>query len=136
MAKLLEIPIQIAPPGEPSSLDVTPFIVLNSYNVSNQPVYEEWTDGYGRSRRNVKRRKLVGTFTLRFQKASDYQFFLAKLKSERTDGFDYILANVYDNKERTVKQSANVYLDFEIPDVEPSLGYSFNEDIEVTLTEV
>ena len=129
MAKLFEIPLTGG-----SSLDVTPFIVLNTYNVSTQSVYEGWTDGKGQERRSVKRRKLQGSFSLRFFKAADYQSFLSAVESERATGFDYIAVNAYDNKLRAAR-AANVYLDFEVPDLEPSLGYSFNEDIEVTVTE-
>lgn len=130
MAKLFEIPLT-----EETSLDITPFIVLNSYAVSNQPIYTEWTDGNGHERRAIKRRKLQGTFSVMFFKASDYRDFLSAIENSRVSGYDFIVANVYDNKTREVKEGINVYLDYEPMNVEPSIGFSFNEEIEITVTE-
>lgn len=131
MSKLFEIPIT---GGE--SFDVTPMIVLNTYNVSNQSIYDEWTDGYYHERRGVKRKKLKGSFSVKFFNVSDYQNFLSNIENGKVDGFDYIVANVYDNKSRTVVSAANVYVDFEPINVEPSIGFSFNEEIEIEITEV
>lgn len=131
MSKLFEIPIT---GGE--SFDITPMIVLNTYNVSKQSIYDEWTDGYCHERRGVKRKKLKGSFSVKFFNVSDYQNFLSKIESGKVDGFDYIVANVYDNKSRTVVNAANVYVDYEPINVEPSIGFSFNEEIEIEITEV
>ena len=130
MSKLFEIPYSSG-----GSLDVTPFIVLNTYNVSSQPVYDEWTDGNCHTRRSVKRRRLEGSFSVKFFKVADYQNFLLAVEQQRAEGFDYITVNAYDNKSRSVKTSVNVYLDYEMPDLEPSVGYSFNEEVEITVTE-
>lgn len=130
MSKLFEIPYSSG-----GSLDVTPFIVLNTYNVSSQAVYDEWTDGNGHSRRGVKRRRLEGSFSVKFFNIADYRNFFDAVEQERAEGFDYITVNAYDNKLRTVKTSANVYLDYELPDLEPSVGYAFNEEVEITVTE-
>ncbi len=133
MAKLFEIPI-ISDGQESTSLDVTPFIVLNTYNVSSQPVVKNWVDGNGHDRRAVKRRRLEGSFNVKFFNLSDYQAFLAAIEGQRVTGFDYLSVRAYDNKLRTVK-TANVYLDYELPDVEPSIGWSFNEEIEINVKE-
>ena len=133
MAKLFEIPI-ISDGQESTSLDVTPFIVLNTYNVSSQPVFKNWNDGNGHERRAVKRRRLEGSFNVKFFSLSDYQAFLAAIEGQRVTGFDYLPVRAYDNKSRTVK-TANVYLDYELPDVEPSIGWSFNEEIEINVKE-
>lgn len=130
MAKLFEIPL-----SENTSLDITPFIVLNTYAVSTQAVYAEWTDGNCYERRGIKRRKLEGSFSVKFFSAKDYQDFLSAIENNRVPGFDYIIANVYDNKKREVKEGAAVYLDYEPPNVEPAIGFSFNEEIEITVTE-
>lgn len=131
MAKLFEIPITGG-----TAFDVTPFIVLNTYEVSSQPDYEGWIDGYGHNRRNVKRRKLEGSFSVKFFNKKDYQDFLTAVESARVTGFDYIVANVYDNKTRAAVSTVNIYLDYELPNLEPSIGYSFNEEIDIDVTEV
>ena len=129
MSKLFEIPYSSG-----GSLDITPFIVLNTYSVSSVPVFDTWNDGNGHERRAVKRRRLEGTFSVKFFSSSAYQSFLAAIEGQRVTGYDYIPVNAYDNKTRTVK-SVNVYLDYEPPNVEPSVGRSFNEEIEITVTE-
>lgn len=133
MAKLFEIPI-ISNGQTTSSLDVTPFIVLNTYDVSSQPVFKNWNDGNGHERRAVKRRRLEGSFNVKFFNLSDYQSFLAAIEGQRVEGFDYISVKAYDNKSRTVK-TVNVYLDYEPPEIEPSIGWSFNEEIEINVKE-
>ena len=134
MAKLFEIPITSG--GQASSFDVTPFIVLNTYAVSSQPVYEDWEDGYCHARRAVRRRKLQGSFDVKFFNQKDYQDFLSTVESARVTGFDYIVANVYDNKSRTVHSTVNIYFDYEPANLEPSVGYSFNEEFSIDVEEV
>ena len=130
MSKLLEITY-----GDSSTFDVTPHIVLNSYNVSSQANYETWTDGNQHERRGVKRRKLKGSFSLMFFDRTAYANFLNAIENGRETEFDYYTVNIYDNKARNYRSTVNVYLDFELPNVEPSIGYSFNEEIEVEVTE-
>lgn len=130
MSKLLEITY-----GDSSTFDVTPHIVLNSYNVSSQADYETWTDGNQHERRGVKRRKLKGSFSLMFFDRTAYTNFLNAIENGRETEFDYYTVNIYDNKARNYRSTVNVYLDFELPNVEPSIGYSFNEEIEVEVTE-
>lgn len=134
MAKLFEIPITRG--GQQTLFDVTPFIVLNTYEVSSQPVYDDWVDGYNHSRRLVKRRKLKGSFDVKFFDVKDYRDFLSIVEEARVTGFDYIVANVYDNKLRAVKSTVNIYVDYELPNVEPSIGYSFNEEVTIDVEEV
>lgn len=129
MSKLFEIPYAAG-----GSLDVTPFIVLNTYEVSSQPIFDKWNDGKGNERRAIKRRRLEGSFSVKFFNHSDYQAFLAAIEGERVTGFDYVPVNAYDNKTRTVK-TINAYLDYEPLEIEPSIGWSFNEEIEIKVTE-
>lgn len=134
MAKLFEIPITRG--GQQTLFDVTPFIVLNTYEVSSKPVYDDWVDGYNHSRRSVKRRKLQGSFDVKFFDVKDYRDFLSIVEEARITGFDYIVANVYDNKSRAVISTVNIYVDYELPNVEPSIGYSFNEEFTIDVEEV
>jgi len=134
MAKLFEFVIGSG--NEATSFDVTPFIVLNTYNVSGQSVFEEWTDGYGHDRRGVKRKRLEGSFSLKFFNTKDYTDFLTNIELAKFTGYDYYKVNAYDDKLRAVIQNVFVYLDYELPNLEPSLGYSFNEEIEITVTEM
>ena len=114
-------------------LDITPFIVLNTYEVSSQPEYNSWFDGNHVERRAVKRTRLKGSFSVKFFKAKDYQDFLSAIETNKTLG-DYLEATVYDNKARNTV-TTDVFLDYEPANVEPSVGWSFNDEIEVELTE-
>lgn len=115
------------------ALDITPFIVLGSYNVSSQPDYNTWKDGNSTVRRAVKRKILKGSFNVLFFNSKDYYDFLAAIESNKTLG-DYIYVTAYDNKLRNIK-TANVFLDYEPINVEPMIGRSFNEEIEIKVTE-
>lgn len=115
------------------ALDITPFIVLNSYQVSSQPDYDTWFDGNRTERRGVKRKKLKGSFSVKFFSQKDYRDFLNAIETNKTTG-DYIYVTVYDNKLRNVK-TTNVFMDYEPIDIEPSIGWSFDEETEITITE-
>ena len=133
MSKLFEIKYT----GGQSSqtLDVTPFIVLSSYAVSSQADGSTWTDGNNHERRLVKRRRLKGSFSVKFFDRLDYVNFLEAIEGSRNEGYDYSTADVYDNKTRTVKSNALVYIDYEPSNEEPTAGWDFTEEIEITITE-
>lgn len=117
------------------ALDVTPFIVLNSYAVSEQCEYIQWYDGAGTDRRGIKRRKLIGSFSLHFMNPNDYKTFIETVESSKSSDYaDSIQATVYNNKTRSTT-STRVYLDYDPPNIEPSAGYSFTEEFEVNLSE-
>lgn len=117
------------------ALDITPFIVLNTYAVSTQSEYVQWYDGEGTDRRGVKRRKLTGSFTVHFMSPSDYSSFITAVESAKDPDYaDAISATVYNNKTRTTS-TTRVYLDYDPPNVEPSAGYSFTEEFEINLSE-
>lgn len=115
-------------------LDITPFIVLNSYKVSSQPLFETWTDGDCLERRGVKRRKLKGTFNVKFFSANDFSSFLDAVEAARTSG-DYITATVYDVKAKAISENISVFFDYEPVNVLPSAGLSDTEEIEITITQ-
>lgn len=143
MSKLLEIKYEVTTTVEGTdnetttieSFDVTPFIVLNEYSISDQAECEKWTDGNGRERRGLIRRRLKGSFSVKFFNQKDYQDFLSAVIKSRDDGFDYLTVNAYDNKSRTYQEDIEAYFDFEPINVEPSIGWSFNEEIEIEFYE-
>lgn len=145
MSKLLEIKYEVTTTVEGTdnetttttieSFDVTPFIVLNTYSISDQSECEKWTDGNGKERRGLIRRRLKGSFSVKFFNQKDYQDFLSAVIKSRDDGFDYLTVNAYDNKSRTYQEDIEAYFDFEPINVEPSIGWSFNEEIEIEFYE-
>lgn len=137
MSKLLEIKYTevVDNVSTDISFDATSFIVLNTYGISDQPDVTKWTDGNNHERRGLKRRRLKGSFSVKFFNQKDYQDFLSAIIKSRAEGFDYITVNIYDNKSRTYIENANVYFDFEPINVEPSIGWSFDEETEIEVTE-
>lgn len=116
-------------------LDITPFIVLNSYNISSQPEFDTWYDGNRLERRAIKRWKLKGSFEVKFFEQKDYQDFLHAIESQvELNSASYVRATVYDNKKRTTKE-ADVYIDYEPANLEPIAGHEDNEETEITITE-
>ena len=134
MSKMLEI-LYTSGDSQELAFDVTPFIVLNTYGISDQPVVDTWTDGNNHERRGLKRRRLKGDFSVKFFDQKSYQDFLAAIIASRVEGFDYLTVNIYDNKSRTYNSNVNVYFDFEPLNVEPSVGWSFNEEIDINVSE-
>ena len=131
MSKLFEVSLL----NSQGTFDVTPFIVLNSYEVSIQPVYKEWVDANGKYRKGVKRTQLKGSFNVKFFNQKDYNDFFNALENNKVQGTDYLTANVYDNKSRALLSSKSVYISYEPANVEPSVGWSFNEEISIEVEE-
>ena len=137
MSKLLEIKYTEVVDNVSTDIlfDATSFIVLNTYGISDQPDYQKWTDGNSHERRGLKRRRLKGSFSVKFFNQKDYQDFLSAIIKSRAEGFDYITVNIYDNKSREYIENVNMYFDFEPINVEPSIGWSFDEETEIEATE-
>lgn len=137
MSKLLEIKYTEVVDSVSTDIlfDATSFIVLNTYGISDQPDYQKWTDGNHHERRGLKRRRLKGSFSVKFFNQKDYQDFLSAIIKSRAEGFDYITVNIYDNKSREYIENVNMYFDFEPINVEPSIGWSFDEETEIEATE-
>lgn len=131
MSKLFEIPYI----NNTGAFDVTPFIVLNTYEVSEQSVYKEWTDANGKFRKGVKRTQIKGSFDVKFFSQKDYADFMSALRDNHSPNEDYITVNLYENKSRTFLTSKDIYVEYEPANVEPSIGWSFNEEISITISE-
>ena len=114
-------------------LDVTPFIVAGSYDVSTQPDYEEWVDGYHSLRRTIKGWRLQGSFNVKFFSLSEYNNFLSAIENNILNG-GYIYATVYDNKTKQVF-TTYVFIDYTLPNLAPLVGRSDNEEITINITQ-
>lgn len=115
-------------------LDITPFIVLGTYDVSMQPEYNTWYDGNRTERRGIKRTKLKGTFSVKFFSLKDYNDFFDAIETNKTPGDYLTAAKVYDNKSRTEMENVDVYVDYEPTNQAPAVGHDFSDEIEITLT--
>ena len=114
-------------------LDITPFIVAGSYNVSTQPEYEEWTDGYHSLRRTIKGWKLRGSFNVKFFSLSNYNSFLDVIEANVLNG-GYVYATVYDTKTKQVF-TTYVFIDYDPANMAPLVGRSDNDETTITITQ-
>lgn len=70
--------------GVIGDIDITKYIIKDTYKVNSEPVYESWQDGNFRSHRIYTRTKVTGSFDVIFFGEDDgpYQDFLALIASE------------------------------------------------------
>lgn len=67
------------------STDYSANVVAGSYDVNNDPVYNEWEDGNAKTHRQKIRDKIVGSFDMFFRSLTDYTDFLTVLENATTD---------------------------------------------------
>lgn len=113
--------------------DITTHIVAPTYKVNEQPVYEEWTDSNYTLHREVVRRKVQGTFTVKFDVASEMNSFINQLRTiQNSDGSVPVL--IYVHNLRQVKEK-NVFVECDPANTIPLLNHEQDEGFEVTITE-
>lgn len=63
--------------------NITKYIIKDSYEINNEPVYEAWQDGNFREHRIYTRNKIIGKFDVIFFDTNNgaYQSFLSTLAS-------------------------------------------------------
>lgn len=72
-------------------------IVANTYDVNDQPQYEEWTDANYRIHRVVTREtKVIGSFQVKFNKKEDIEEFMIKF-GDPTHRYNPIYLTVFVN---------------------------------------
>ena len=62
---------------KPTGSDYT-VIVMNTYDVNDQPQYEEWIDANYKVHRVLTRQKIEGNFQVKFTKKEDIEEFMQK----------------------------------------------------------
>lgn len=115
------------------TLDLTQNIVVPTYKVSRQPVYEEWQDSNWTTHRDVVKKAAEGTFTLKFMDVLDYEAFENAIESyTETDGS--INVDLYLNKTRELVNT-NVFIEYDPVDNLPFYGVKDYDGIEITIKE-
>lgn len=114
-------------------LDITPFIIAGSYNVSTQPEYDEWVDGWRTLRRTIRGWKLRGSFKVKFFSLGDYNNFLDTIENNILNG-GYVYATVYDTKTKQIF-TTYVFIDYDPSNMAPLVGRSDNEEFDITITQ-
>lgn len=61
-------------------------ILLDTYNVNQIEVYTQWDDANGDHHRSIYKRRISGTFTMKFASATEYKAFLLDVKNNTRNG--------------------------------------------------
>ena len=120
-----------------NNINITPYIVLGSWNVNEKDVYETWEDANRLIHRGKIRTRVSGDFTVKFVDISAYEQFLDTMNdpvNKNSDGSGTFHCLVYLNNKKTTK-TIDAFLDFECSDYIPILGSNEDEGISVTLEE-
>lgn len=91
------------------STDLTDYADIQNYNVNQEDVFEEWTDGNYVTHRVVTRTRISGTVKLGFKDAVAWAAFQTLLTSQRNINGYYPVTLYVNNTGDTV--TTNVFLD-------------------------
>lgn len=113
--------------------DFTNCIVLGSYTINSIPVYNEWTDANYTKHKDIVRKRVTGTLSLKFFEEDDYTDFL-RLVEENTKNDGTIPLTVYvNNIDRAM--TIDAFLDVKFPNLLPVVGQNANKEISVSIEE-
>lgn len=66
--------------------DISQNIIAGSYDVNEYEVSKVWTDGNGRKHKDFIRKKIQGSFTLKYNTQEEYKKFLLRCRNSKEDG--------------------------------------------------
>lgn len=92
-------------------IDLSSFIINETYSVNIEDVYNAWTDGNGTNHRDIYRTRISGEFKMKFYNPDRFIEFLEALSSLKTSGGYYPITCYVNNLGRM--QEINVYMDFD-----------------------
>ena len=93
-----------------NNIDFSDHVLAGTYDISDVPVYTEWTDANGRDHREVFRKRLQGSFDMYFKTVDEFEVFNSAYKTIRQDsGLTRIM--IMNNSTNQVEQK-DVYFDF------------------------
>lgn len=120
--------------AEKQYLDLTNNIVVPSYAVNNTLIYDEWQDANLNKHKYIRRTKITGSFTLLFTNVDDYVNFKNFYKDciQNTTRID---AQLWVENEHQLKDAV-IYMDFELKDDMPLMGFAELDGIEINIEEI
>ena len=95
--------------GSDASGDLSRYADIQNFDVNQEEVFQEWTDGNWTDHREVVRTRISGTINLGFKTATDWNAFISLLNSNRTAA-GYFPITVWVNNLGT-SESINAFLD-------------------------
>ncbi len=114
-------------------LDLTQFIEVPTYKVNLKDGYDEWTDMNKVDHHDINKQKAEGTFSVKFQTLEEFQTFLIVMKDYKKSNGAYDCSVYCTNQLTTI--NAEMYIDFDPPNVMPYIGYKDYDSIELTVSQ-
>ncbi|MBQ5473201.1 MAG: hypothetical protein IIT65_00540 [Lachnospiraceae bacterium] len=114
-----------------NGIDYSDKILMPSYKINSQPLYEEWQDANGITHRDYVRNRVSGTFDIYFTDVNDFYTFVNSLKNTRRLDLTYEIT-LYINNELTAR-TIYAYISYEFSEEEPIMSIqhdSFTIEIE------
>lgn len=113
--------------------DLTNNILVPTYKINSQPSYYEWTDANYTKHRDIRRRVIQGTFTIKFVKQEDYFDFITLLENNTgTDGSTPV--SIYVNNLNKVSDTT-VFITIDPENTLPLYGTRKYEGFQVSIEE-
>lgn len=95
-----------------NGIDFGSHVIAGTYSVQNDDIYASWTDGNGRNHRQLKRKKMQGSFDMIFRTMDEYESFMAAIKASQEENLNsYVSATLTDNLSNEDVES-NYYFDY------------------------
>lgn len=109
-------------------------IVANSYDVNDQPQYEEWIDANYKVHRVLTRQKIEGNFQVKFTKKADIEEFMQKF-GDPAHRYHHIYLKVFVNNRLGYSQqdqyvTAYFYVDYTTKNELPYMDGGKEESLE------
>jgi hypothetical protein len=114
-------------------LDLTQAIEVPTYRVNMKDGYDEWTDMNKVDHHDINKQKAEGTFSVKFQTLEEFQTFLIVMKDYKKSNGAYDCSVYCTNLLTTI--NAEMYIDFDPPNVMPYIGYKDYDSIEITVNQ-
>lgn len=93
-----------------NDIDFSDHVLAGTFEISDVPIYTEWTDANGRDHREVYRKRLQGSFDMYFRTVTEFEEFNQAYKTARRDS-GLTTITIMNNSTNQVEQK-DVYLDF------------------------
>lgn len=118
-----------------NSIDFTKNITVPSWSVSDEEIFQTWTDGNGTTHKEVTRTKVSGKFTFKSRGTTDadYISFLAALAAVKTAANAYTIS-VYCDNTRTTK-TIDAFVEFAPAMTRKGGGSTFTDSFSVEIEE-
>lgn len=113
-------------------MDLTNYIVVPSYQVNLQDVYDEWDDNNKVHHRDLTALKIKGSFQVKFETLEEFQTFMIVMKDYKKSNRSYD-CSVFCTNTLNTYSTVEMFIDFDPPNVMPYIGAKDYDPIDITV---